>query len=163
MFPNPSHLKLRRSLWRAFSNLDVACYNQAGHPVINVCPSWSHFYHASVEKIICSERNFVHPVGDIGNKPGITDELRGSKSIRAGMRPHLALTVYDFIRDKTKSCSNPNTQQILQQVWETHRNYSIRIFLCISIAQLLTGVATPSATHMAWMYPTQAPLSPTDF
>lgn len=141
----------------------VARYNQAGHPMINMCPSWSHFYHALVERITSSEWNFLYSLGDIGNKSVITYELKGSKSIRAGMRPHLTLTVYDFIKDKPKSCSNLNTQQILQQVWQTNGNYYIWIFLCTGIAQLLTGVATPSPTHMAWMFPAQAPLSPTDF
>lgn len=99
----------------------AACYTQAGHSVISMCPSWSPFYHALVDGITSSDWNFLYPVGNTGNKPGITCELRGSKSIRAGMRPHLTLTVYDFIKDKPKSRSNPNTQQILQQVWETNR------------------------------------------
>lgn len=55
---------------------------------------------------------FLYSVGGISDKLGVTRELRGSKSTRAGVSPHL--TGQDVTKVKAKFGSNLNTQQILQ-------------------------------------------------
>lgn len=76
------------------------CYNQDSHKTVNLCPPSSLGDRTSLIRI--NYFFFVYSVGGIGDKPSITHELGGCKSIRAGTSPHLTLTLSDFIKVKPK-------------------------------------------------------------
>lgn len=109
-------VRLPTSLWRMLSS-STEIYHAIVSPAIKWSTCGLHNPISSMlwwMELLNSELIFfLYSVGGIGDRAGVACELRGSKSIRAGMSPHL--TGYNVTKVKPKPGGNHNTQQILQQ------------------------------------------------